>query len=172
MFEAALKVLGQEQSEARACLEEALKKAKTESFSESRDTSSRPPEVSVAEANAKIVRLEGSLAALGPDDVAERRVLEDAKVRARAAVAPVGQRLDECEKYCERAAKRLEKAKESVGEALKVQAQREEELAEEKRRMEVLRAEAAAQPVPQPTIPGTDELSHLRSHVAQLEGDI
>ena len=61
-----------------------------------------------------------------PDDVAERRVLEDAlaKVRARATVAPVGQRLDECEKYCERAAKRLEKAKESVGEALKVEVQR------------------------------------------------
>ena len=36
-FEAALKVLGQEQSEARACLEEALKKAKTESdFGQSR----------------------------------------------------------------------------------------------------------------------------------------
>ena len=34
-FEAALKVLGQEQSEARACLEEALKKAKTVGFSES-----------------------------------------------------------------------------------------------------------------------------------------
>ena len=117
--------------------------------------------MSVAEANAKIVRLEGSLAALGPDDVAERTVLEDAlaKIRARATVAPVGQRLDECEKYCERAAKRLEKAKESVGEALKVQVQREEELAEGKRRMEALRAEAAAQPVP-PTIPGTDELSH------------
>ena len=51
---------------------------------------------------------EGSLAALGPDDVAERRVLEDAlaKVRARAIVAPIGQRLDECEKFCERAAKR------------------------------------------------------------------
>ena len=39
-------------------------------------------------------------------------------------------------------------------------------------RMEALRAEAAAQAVPQPTIPGTDELSHLRSHVAQLEGDL
>ena len=111
---------------------------------------------------------------MGPDDVAERRVLEDAlaKVRARATVAPVGQRLDECEKYCERAAKRLEKAKESVGEALKVQTQREEELAEGKRRLEVLRAEAAAQPVPQPTIPGTDELSHLRTHYAQLVGDL
>ena len=42
----------------------------------------------------------------------------------------MGQRLDECEKYGERAAKRFEKAKASVGEVLKVQTQREEELAE------------------------------------------
>ena len=108
-----------------------------------------------------------------PDDVAERHVLEDAlaKVRARAIVAPIGQ-LDECEKFCERAEKRVEKAQEAVAEALKVQTQREEELAEGKRRLEGLRAEAAAQPVPQPVIPGNDESTHLRSHVAQLEGDL
>ena len=82
--------------EARTCLEEVLKKAKTEGSTESRDATSRPPEASLAEANAKMVLLQGSLAALGPDDVAERRVLEDAlaKVRARAIVAPIGQRLD------------------------------------------------------------------------------
>ena len=87
-----------------------------------RDTTSRPPEVSLAEANAKMVRVEG-LAPLGPDDIAERRVLEDAlaKVFARATIAPVGQRVDECEKFGERAAKRFEKAQEVVGEALKVQ---------------------------------------------------
>ena len=112
-IETALKALGPEQLEARTCLEEVLKKAKTEG-SESRNASSRPPEASVAEANAKIVRLQSSLAALGPDDVAERRVLEDAlaKVRARAIVAPIGQRLDECEKFFERAEKRVEKARE------------------------------------------------------------
>ena len=90
---------------------------------------------------------------------------------ARAIVAPIGQ-LDKCDKFCERAEKRVEKAQEAVAEALKVQTQREEELAEEKRRLEGLRAEAAAQPVPQPVIPGNDELTHLRSHVAQLEGDL
>ena len=155
-------------------MEEVLKKAKTEGSTESRDATSRPPEASLAEANAKMVRLQGSLTALGPDDVAERRVLEDAlaKVRARAIVAPIGQRLDECEKFCERAAKRVEKAQEAVAEAVKVQTQREEELAEGKRRLEGLRAEAAAQPAPQQVLPGTDELTHLRSHVAQLEGDL
>ena len=108
-----MKALGQEHSDARSCLEELLKKAKVEEVS-APNVSSRPPDVSVAEAHAKMARLEGSLAALGPDDVEERRVLEEAlsKVRARATVAPVGQRLDECEKYCERAAKRLEKAQE------------------------------------------------------------
>ena len=160
-FETAL--LGQEQSEARACLEEALKKAKTEG-SEFRDT---PPEVSLAECKNSSAR--GFIGS----PVAERRVLEDAlaKVRARATVAPVGQRLDECEKYCERAAKRLEKAKETVGEALKVQTQQEEELAEGKRRLEVLRAEAAAQPVPQPTIHrlATEKISTEISFKEQID---
>ena len=45
-------------------------------------------------------------------------------------------------------------------------------MAEGKRRLEGLRPEAAAQPAPQPVIPGTDELTHLWSHVAQLEGDL
>ena len=171
-IEAALKVLGQEHSDARSCLKDVLKKAKAEGVS--RDVSSRPPDVSVAEANAKVARLEGSLAVLGPDDVEERRVLEEAlsKVRVRATVAPVGQRLDECEKYCERAVKRLEKAQEVVTEALKAQTVREEELAEGKRRLAVLQAEAAAQPAPEPPCPGTDELTHLRRQVAQMEGEL
>ena len=58
-IEAALKVLGQEHSDARSCFEDVL--------GVSRDVSSRPPDVSVAEANAKVARLEGSLAVLGPD---------------------------------------------------------------------------------------------------------
>ena len=160
-IEAALKVLGQQHSDARPCLEDVLKKAKAEGVS--RDVSSRPPDVSVAEANAKVVRLEGSLAALRPHDVEERRVHEEAlsKVRVRATVAPVGQRLDECEKYCERAAKRLEKAQEVVTEALKAH------------RLAVLRAEAAAQPAPEnPSCPGTDELTHLRRQVEQMEGEL
>ena len=49
-IEAALKVLGQEHSDARSCLEDVLKKAKAEGVS--REVSSRPPDVSVAEANA------------------------------------------------------------------------------------------------------------------------
>ena len=115
-LECALNALGPEQSAARACLEEVLKKAKTEGSTESRDTTTRPPEASLAEANAKMARLQGSLAAVGSDDIAERRVLEDAlaKVRARAIVAPVWQRLDECEKFCERVAKRVEKAQDVV----------------------------------------------------------
>ena len=169
-FEAALKALGQEQSEARACLEEALKKAKTEGSAESRDTTSRPPEASLAEANAKISRLEGSLAALGPDDIAERRVLEDAlaKVRARAIVAPVGQRLDECEKYCEQrgtgsCVRSIEGADSTRGRVGK---------GETLFGSSPIRSRCQPVPVPQPTDPGTDELTHLRSHVAQLEGDL
>ena len=75
-----------------------------------------------------------------------------------------------CEKYCERAAKRTEKAKESVGEALKVQTQREEELSEGKRRLE------------EPKLRPNQFCSHQSQgptscricgvNVAQLEGDL
>ena len=57
-------------------------------------------------------------------------------------------------------------------EALKAQSLREEELTEGKRRLAVLRAEAAAQPAPEPPCPGTDELTHLRRQVAQMEGEL
>ena len=137
-IEATLKVLGQEHSDDRSCLEEVLKKAKMEVVSESRNVSSRPPDVSVAVANAKVAPLEGSLAALGPDDVEERQVLEEAlsKVRARATVAPVGQRLDECEKYCERdgGVEGADSERGGVGGG--------------KRRSVAFRAKAAAQPAP------------------------
>ena len=141
----ASKQQSQPKAKSRATLEDALKKAKTEGSGETREFSSRPSEVSLAEASAKVARLTGSLAALGPDDLEERRALEDAllKVHARATVAPVGHRLGDCEKICERAAKRFEKAQEVVAEALKAQTQREEELAEGKRRLEVFLLEAA-----------------------------
>ena len=166
------KALGQEQSEAGASLGEALKKAKTE-LPVSRDTTtSRPPEASLAEANAKIARLEGSLAALGRDDIAERRVLEDAlaKVRARAIVA--GQRLHQYKKYCEGATKRLEKAQEVVrsieGDSTRGGVGRRETLFGSS----PIRSRCSTSSVPQFTVPGTDELTHLRCHVAQLEGDL
>ena len=47
-IEAALKQLGQEPSDARSCLEEALKKAKAEGVAESKGVSSRPPNVVAA----------------------------------------------------------------------------------------------------------------------------
>ena len=120
--------------------------------------------------NAKVVRLKASLTALGPDNVEERRVLEEFRV---ATVAPVGQRLDDCEKFCERVAKRFEKAQEAVSETLKAQSLREEELADGKRRLSEFRAEAAAQPLPErPTFPGTDELGHLRRQVAQMKSEL
>ena len=64
-FEAALNSFRQEQLEAMRVWRKLSKKAKTEGISESQDTTRRPPEVSLAEANAKMVR-EGSLAATGP----------------------------------------------------------------------------------------------------------
>ena len=78
------------------------------------------------------VRLQGSLAALGPDDIAERRVLEDASAKVRAHCCTSWATFGRVREVLRGAAKRVEKAQEVVAEALKVQTQREEELAEER----------------------------------------
>ena len=89
----------EDREDPRTCLEDALLKA-TRRFCCRSERESGPI---------------GGLSGSSPNDLEERRVFEEAlsKVRVRATVAPVGQRLDECEKFCERAAKRLEKAQET-----------------------------------------------------------
>ena len=168
-IEAALKVLGQEHSDARSCLEDVLKKARV-----SRDVSSRPPDVSVAEANAKVVRLEGSLAVLGPD--ARRRTASSrggivegpgsrdsgargaAVGRVREVLRTGSEAPRESTRSCDRG---FEGTNSQRGGA-----------AEGKRRLAVLRAEAAAQPAPEPHAQGPTRLTHLRRQVAQMEGEL
>ena len=66
-----------------------------------------------------------------------------------------------------------EKAQEAVTEALLAKTLREEELAEGKRQLSEFRAEAAAQPLPEPpTFSEADELSHLRRQVAQMQNEL
>ena len=173
-IEAALKVLGQEHSDAHSCLEDVLKKVKGGGGLQ---RCVQPPTRRFCCGSPREGGSFGGIfGSSGPRR--RRRTAMSSRRHCRRSgfarqVAPVGQRLDECDKYCERAAKRLEKAQEVVTEVLKAQTLREEELAEGKRRLEVLRAEAAAQPAPEPpSCPGTDELIHLRRQVPQMEGEL
>ena len=83
------------------------------------------------------------LAALGPDDAEERRVLEEAlsQVRARATVAPMGSDWT--------SARNIANGSPSVSKKHRKWRERGE-LAEGQRRLVTLRAEAAAQPAPNP----------------------
>ena len=88
-LEAALQALGQEQSTAKAALEEALKVAK--------EDVPKPvhPQQRTAEASARVARLEAALQMLGEDDPdAEPLKVALKKARVQAQVRPVGERLD------------------------------------------------------------------------------
>ena len=118
-------------------LEEALKRRRV-----FRTPAAAHQKWSIADANAKIVRFEGSLAVLGPDDVAEWR-----RTRWRRSAHEL-QSLQWGNVWAN--ARSIASARRSAsrkcGEALKLQTQREEELAEGERRFEVLQAEPSCRP--------------------------
>ena len=98
-LEAALQALGQEQSSARSVLEEALKTAKAEAPKQVH------PQQRVAEASARVERLEVALKLLGEDDPdAEPLKIALKRAKSQAQVRPVGERLDLCLQYIARPA--------------------------------------------------------------------
>ena len=69
------------------------------------------PDDRVAEAQARVIRLQAAVDLLGednPDAASLKTMLAEAKAQTR--VAPIGERLDACLKFIERAKKRLESA--------------------------------------------------------------
>ena len=84
-------------------LRESLEKAKAEAISPE-PIRVQPDEVRSA-ALAKIARFEAAITALGPDNSPEKSVLEEAlqKVKKEAKLTPVGERLDSCLQFIERA---------------------------------------------------------------------
>ena len=117
-LEAALKALGQEQSPSKTSLEEALKMAK--------EDVPKPvhPQQRCAEASARVERLEAALKVLGEGP--RCRTVE--RIHAR------------------RVKKQVARAEEQVRNAMEVQRQMEEKLANGLRDLEVLRGEASRQP--------------------------
>ena len=131
-----------------------------------------PDEVRSA-ALAKIARLEAAITALGPDDSTEKSVLEEAlqKVKKEAKLTPVGERLDSCLQFIERASKRLQLCEVDLAQVLQKKSRLENELAQARQNLEVLRAEAsetAVAPPPPPPPHASGEVEQLRAEVAKL----
>ena len=137
------------------------------------------PQQKVADAAARVGRLEAALQLLGEDDPdAEPLKVALKQARMQARVRPVGERLDLCLQHVARVKKQVARAEDQVREAREVFAQMEEKLANGLRDLEVLRAEASAQPrhCPEPSTPRqgmevdpNEEVIRLRAQVAELQ---
>ena len=172
-LQSALQALGPEDSSARSALVEAIRIAKAEA------PKPVPPQQKVADAAARVGRLEAALQLLGEDDPdAEPLKVALKQARMQARVRPVGERLDLCLQYVARVKKQVARAEDQVREAREALAQMEEKLANGLRDLEVLRAEASAQPrhCPEPNTPrqgmevdANEEVIRLRAQVAELQ---
>ena len=128
----------------------------------------KSPDARVAEAQARVSRLQAALDLLGadnPDAEFLKASLETAKRQCR--VQPVGERLDSCLKFVDRAQGRIERQKKIVEEAQQLLTK-----CAGLQDLERLRAEARACPAPpasytEPSIE-TTELRDLRREVEQL----
>ena len=104
----------------------------------------KSPEARVAEAQARVSRLQAAMDLLGVDNQdAEPLKASVETARRQCSVHPVGERLDSCEKYVERAQGRVERQKKVVEEAQQVLANYDSQLAGGLQDLERLRAEAA-----------------------------
>ena len=157
-------------------LQEALQKAKgTSGKSENlRQEAGKSPNERVEEAKARVARLEGALQLLGvdsPDAEPIKVALETARGQCR--VLPVGERLDSCLKFVERAKARVLKQQIEVQAAQELLAKFESQVAQGLADLERLRAEARVTPVattrPEAEVGNhIEELAALRREVDQL----
>ena len=157
-------------------LRDALQRAK-ESSKPSPNLHAEPgksPDARVAEAQARVFRLQAAADLLGvdnPDAELLKASLEAPKRQCR--VQRVGECLDSCLKFVERAQGRVERQKRIVEEAQQVLANYESQLAAWVQDLERLRAEARACPIPPPShsepASETTELRELRLEWEQLK---
>ena len=127
------------------------------------------PDHRVAEASARVGRLEAALKVLGendPDAEPLKAALKQAGIHAR--VWPVGERLDLCLQYVARVKKQLARAEDQVRTAQEVQRQTEEKLKNGLRDLEVLRLEANVT-LREMDVEPREEITRLRAQVAQLQ---
>ena len=135
---------------------------------------SKSPDAFVADAQARVSRLQAAVDLLGvdnPDTEPLKASLETAKRQCR--VHRVGEGLDPCLKFVERAQRRIERQKKVVKETQLFLAKWESQWAAGLQDLERLRAEARESPVPPAShaesASDTVGLQELRREVEQLE---
>ena len=130
----------------------------------------KSPDARVAEAQARVSRLQAAVDLLGVDNPdAELLIASLEAAKRQCRVQPVEERLDSCLKFVGRAQGRVERQKRIVEEAQQVLANYESQLAAGLQDLERLRAEARACPVHNEPANETTELRELRLEVEQLK---
>ena len=144
----------------------------------------KTPDEFAADQQAQIPKLEKAIDILGENNPeAASLVVSLKKVRAKVSL-PVGERLDACHQFVERARKRVVAAQEAVEKAVETKSRLDTELQEGLLRLQRFREEAAAQTQPAdrpdggmpdggvpPTAPvgAAAEVNRLRSMVDELQ---
>ena len=130
-----------------------------------------PDEVRLG-ASTKITRLQSALAVLGEDDVVERSALEAAlkKAQVQAVIPPVAERIEQTQKFIERAKKRVVLADECVQWAQDWKVECEKELSEAQERLSRLRFEAER---PMAAVPeSATEVQRLQQQLAEAQAQM
>ena len=139
--------------------------------SESTRTSSLNPDEQLQAAQARVVKLEAALMAIGEEDPAAAGLLEAlSKARLQAQVRPVQDRITHTEAFLSRSKKKLETLNAEASRIQEELAQVSARIRDGERRLEALKAEAIAQPSPFTMQPDPqEEIRLLRARIAQME---
>ena len=170
-LEVALSALGDQESTAKAALQEALRKARMEA------KVVRHHQERAAEAADRVSRLQSALDLLGHDSPdAEHLKVSLKKVQEQSRVRLLGERLDSCLQFIERAKGRVSRAEARILEAQDDKRLAESQLAQVQQDLARMREEASVSDDPPPEhVPRCDpneEVQRLRVQVAKLEAEI
>ena len=130
-----------------------------------------PDEVRLG-ASTKISWFQTALAVLGEDDAVERSALEAAlkKAQVQAVIPPVAERIEQTQKFIERARKRVLVAEEYVQWAQDWKVECEKELSEAEERLSRLRSEAER---PMAAVPeSVTEVQRLQQQLAEAQAQL
>ena len=142
------------------------------------DSRRKSPDVLAGDNQAQIDRLERAISVLGEDSVDAAGLIATLKKVRAQSIQPIGERLDACQQFVERARKRFVAAEDAVMKALQTKSRLESELNEGVQRLQRLREEAAAQPraptaehgeVPPVPPEAQAEVNQLRATIEDLQ---
>ena len=130
----------------------------------------RSPDLVSAETAQEVQRLENAVSALGEDNPLAKPLVSALKAAKSKLEAPIGERLDSCQRFLERARKRVTSAESAIAEAVAERDRLVAELAEGEKRMERLREEAHAVPPPRDVVGDEflDDVAQMRQEILEL----